>query len=210
MKLRAPSSAWAAVLAFAGLAGGCTVGQGEGWVKSDLLYAADCWDGAFDLGPDFFAAVPFRDTVQFRVQRGSDLAEVSDGVSLLVNDVTPIREAQLGQRIPVGLPPRIYSAAPTEKPPPVSLALFLQFSCHNQNTVLYATSGSIVFDELFNGDPNETSAAEKLTVARFDVEVADPRDADPASGDFPPGAVSRLRGYFRFFFERGQPGQPFP
>ena len=95
-------------------------------------------------------------------------------------------------------------------PPPVSLALYLQFSCHNQNIVLYAVSGTITFNELFNGDPNETSGSEKLTDAVFDVVIADPRDAVPGTLDIPDSRTSTLTGWFNFFFKRGQPGQPFP
>ncbi|MCC6527146.1 MAG: hypothetical protein IT373_31145 [Polyangiaceae bacterium] len=189
---------------------GCTVGQGEGWVTSDRLYVAECWNGAYDLRPDFFAASPFRDTMQIRVQRGSDLAEVSDGVSVLVNEVSTIRASLLGTPITVGLPPGLVAGDPTQEPPLVSLALYLQLSCHNQNAVVYALGGQIVFEELFDGDPNEKSAAEKLTVATFEVDVADPHDAAPGTIDVPDDKRSHLSGYFRFFFERGRPGQPFP
>ena len=192
---------------------GC-VGQGIGEVKSDWLTVTDCWQGPFDLGPDFFAAVPYRDTLQIRVQRGSDLQEVSDGVAVLVNDVPTIRETSLGQDLDVGLPPKLLKEiAPGVDfgaPPPVSLALYLQFSCHNQNVVLYAMEGSINFTELFSGDPNETVGAEKLNEAAFDVLVADPRDAVPGTLEVPAELQSQLTGNFRFHFQRGQPGQPFP
>ena len=92
----------------------------------------------------------------------------------------------------------------------VNLALYLQFSCHAQNSVLYAVSGTITFSELFSGDPNETSGADKLTEAEFDVAVGDPRNAEPGSTDLPPDQISRLTGYMRFHFVRGQPSQPFP
>jgi hypothetical protein len=35
----------AATLLLAALASACTVGEGEGWVKSDKLYVEDCWNG---------------------------------------------------------------------------------------------------------------------------------------------------------------------
>ena len=56
-------------LAAAGLgpvAAGCSLGDGQGEVFSDHLVAKDCWNDRFDLGPDFFAAVPFRESVNFR------------------------------------------------------------------------------------------------------------------------------------------------
>ena len=82
------------LLALLAAALGCTVGQGEGWVRSDQLLVPECWHGPFDLEPDFFAAVPFRDTLQIRIQRGSDLTEVSDGVAIQVNEVTAIRRVK--------------------------------------------------------------------------------------------------------------------
>src|SRR6188472_3178973 len=83
-------AAWSAV---AVLAVGCvSVGEGTGEVKSDHLFAAECWDDKYDLKPDFFAADPFRNEMHIRVQRGSDLQEVSDGISVLIDDVKGIRE----------------------------------------------------------------------------------------------------------------------
>jgi hypothetical protein len=192
-----------------------SVGEGEGFIESEHLNAPECWDSSYDLAPDFFAAEPFRDTMQIRVQRGSDLKEVSDGVTILVTSIEGVR-ARLGEPIEVGLPqgvspPGVPVGCNGEPCPErlVNVALYLHQSCHNQNMVLYATEGTITFEELFSGDPNEDDAAEKLTVARFDVLVGDPRLlADP---EVDPSTVqSRLTGYFRFFFQRGQPAQPFP
>jgi hypothetical protein len=205
-------------LAIAALAWASTacavVGKGEGQVHSDALYAAYCWHSAFDLDPDFFAAQPFRDTMQIRIQRGSDLAEVSDGLEVLVNEVTPIRQNHRGAPIEVGLAPRLLSkiapAVPQGPPPRVSMALYLQYSCHNQNIVLYALKGTITFGALFSGDPNEKVGSEKLTDATFDVIVGDPRDAIPGTLDLPSDKTSRVTGHFKFHFQRGQPGQPFP
>ena len=193
---------------------GCTLGEGEGEVRSDSLLVPECWTGPFDLQPDFFATVPYRDTQQIRVQRGRDLHEVSDGVAIQVKDVTTIREQQIGQSLEVGLAPELWedinpSAIPGPAPQ-VHLALYLQFTCHSQNSVLYATRGNIVFHELFSGDPHESVGAEKLTEAEFDVVVGNPRDAEPGTTELPPDKTSRLWGYFRFHFVRGQPAQPYP
>ena len=198
----------------------CSLGEGTGEVFSENLFAVNCWNDRYDMGPDFFAAEPFRDTMQIRVQHGSDLKEVSDGFVILVNDVEQIRTEMLGQAIPVSLPPGV---APPGVPvgqqcggeacpdPTVHVALYLLQSCHNQNTVLYGLSGSVTFTELFSGDENESTGSDKLTDATFDVMVGDPRDA-PLTGESA-GVVpnqSHLQGRFRFFFERGQPAQPFP
>lgn len=228
---------YAALLSAVGALTGCTiVGEGEGQVRSDRLYAIDCWDDAFELRPDFFAAVPFDDTMTIRIQRGNDLQEFSDGLVLTIDGVSDIRprectlnaacasgvcgadgmcqaQDQRGQAVRVGLPPQLaMELAPEQpvEPAPVSLSLFLNFSCRNTNTTLYAVDGTIVFDELFSNDPNESDGSEKLTEATFDVTIADPRDAPAGTLDIPPERTSHLSGDFSFVFQRGQPGQPFP
>ena len=197
------------------LSTGCTfVGLGEGEVYSDRLVVDACWSESFDLQPDFFAAVPFRDVMQLRVQRGSDLQEFSDGVALLVNDVSAIRNEQLGTPLRIGIAPELLDeiapGGPAALVPPVSLALYLQFSCHNQNVVLYGVDGTITFNHLFSGDPNESVGADKLTEANFEVRIADPRHMDRETREVPEDKLSTLKGYFRFHFQRGKPGQPFP
>lgn len=201
------------------LALGCSLGQGEGRVHSERLRARDCWDESYDMQPDFFAAVPFRETLQIRVQRGNDLQEFSDGLSILVTDIEKVRNEKLHTELGVELPPGVQPpGSPVLSPPPgavaplVHMALYLQRSCHNQNIVLYAIDGTIRFDALFSGDPNEETASEKYTDAEFDVMVGDPRDIElgaPADA-IPPERLSRVTGFFRFYFQRGQPGQPFP
>src|SRR5262245_24888908 len=184
----------AAFPAFVVVLAGCSLGQGEGVVHSDALYARDCVqpsmsdcqfalpDGGtgvdtgcdnYDLLPDFFAAIPYRTTIQMRMQRGTDIAELSDGLAVLVSDVDKIRKAlctkaglpedcSIGDdstvdafvEVPVGLPPGVRPpGAPMTPPPacdsatqvcdviPVGVSLYLQKSCHNQNTALYAVSG---------------------------------------------------------------------
>jgi hypothetical protein len=232
---------------------GCSLGQGIGEVKSDALFARDCWGtpptpsdpthavGApYSLQPDFFAAVPYRSTLEIRVQRGTDLTEVSDGLRVNVDDIDRIRAGiQTGMadggtsdagadggapagtvnwRIGIAIgcagapggctpPPDIIA-----NPPIVHMSLYLQRSCHNQNTVLEAVDGHIAFTALFDGNPNETSAAEKFTAATFDAQFGDVHDApfDAYAGDIPAGLQTRVTGSFSFYFERGQPAQPFP
>jgi hypothetical protein len=202
-----------------GLSSACSsLGQGEGEVQSNALFARDCWFESYDLTPDFFAAVPYRETLQMRVQRGTDLQEVSDGLSVFVEDVNRIRDTLLEQPLEVSLSPGVWPPANTPPPPPpenqpaVQLALYLHRSCHNQNIVLYAVSGTVTFHSLFSADPNEKDAAEKYTDAEFDVRMGDPRDTPvgrPAN-EVPKETQSHVTGFFRFYFERGQPGQPFP
>jgi hypothetical protein len=195
-----------------------SVGEGTGEVKTPeglKLFARDCWNDEYDLRPDFFAADPFRNEMHIRVQRGSDLLEVSDGLSILVDDVATIRENKgmaFNVTLPKGVAPpgvpegTLCAAAGCDSP--VHIALYLLESCHTQNTVLYATAGTITFEELFDGDPNEKDAEKKLTKATFDIVVGDPRDFDPTTGVV--ANTSQITGSFEFFFQRGQPAQPFP
>jgi len=191
---------------------GCTVGEGRGFIQSDRLYIEDCWNGPFDLNPDFFAANPFRrETLQIRVQRGDNIEEQSDGMIVLVNDLAELRSTSLGQPIPVGLPvgvtPPGMPVIVNPDPPKVSLSIYLHNSCHEQNAAIYSISGAIVFDSLFNGDPNDSDTRDRLTRATFTAQFGDPRQV---SADNPPeGLVSQVRGEFEFYFQRGQPAQPF-
>jgi hypothetical protein len=241
----------AAALALLGATGCSSLGQGEGAVKSDQLLAKDCWCSGYNMQPDFFAAVPYRDTLQIRIQRGADLQEISDGLAVLIDDVKAIRPSEtspgmLGKKLSVRLPSSLEPLAMggnwslgegcgadaatggieatcdlaplataedgMEEAPLVHMALYLQQSCHNQNIVLHAVSGSILFKSLFSGDPNESVGVDKYTEAIFDVMMGDPQDAAPdaAPGDIPADKLTHLQGCFRFYFERGQPGQPFP
>lgn len=199
---------------------GCvSVGEGEGAVRSTHLFARACWDDPFDLQPNFFAADPFRNQMHIRVQRGSDLLEVSDSLVILIDDVEWVR-AHLGESIAVSLPAGVAPpgvpegeacGAETCPDTPVHASLYLLDSCHAQNTVLSAISGTMVFDELFSGDPNEEDAAEKLTVGHFDLMVGDPTTLETdGSGVSTIPDQSEITGRFRFFFQRGQPAQPFP
>jgi hypothetical protein len=241
-------------------AAGCSLGQGTGEVKSEALFAHECWgaiDGGvqgddYDLKPDFFAAIPYRSTLQIRVQRSNDLEEVSDGLSVLIDNIPQInKEISAGlanpsdrskadnirsiyeslapdwQECPAGtasfqvaLPPGVNPPGSPAVPPPdllsnppiVHMALYLHRSCHNQNTVLYAVDGKVCFARLFSGDPNESSADNKLTSALFKIQVGDLRDVPLGSypREIPAELQTTVHGFFRFYFERGQPGQPFP
>jgi len=197
---------------------GCSVGQGTGDVTSADLVATDCWKGKFDLKPDFFAASPSQNTLFIREQRGTDFQGVSDGVVILVDDVADTRTNHLGEPMQVTLPRGVQPAGvvpgalcPSTGCSGVHLSLFLLHSCFNENTALYAISGTVTFTHLFDGDPTESDAAKKLTEGTFDVMVGDPQDvvqSGPDANTIP--NQSELKGSFRFFFERGQPAQPFP
>jgi hypothetical protein len=197
---------WHLLFPFALALQACSLGEGEGEVASDWLSVSNCWRGPFQLNPDFFAAVPYRRTLSIRVQHGGDTEEVSDGIAVLVDDIDKVRQS-LDRPLRVALPPSVVAPGqpivPDPNPAIVHLTLYLQRSCHAQNAVLYGTGGQITFHSIFNGDPTETNAAEMLTDAEFpDVTVSDPRENQPVE--------SHLRGRFKFYFQRGQPAQPFP
>lgn len=191
----------------------CSVGEGEGEIKSARLFADTCHNGPFDLEPTFFAAQPYRNTLTFRVQRGSDLEEFSDGVKVLVSDIERVRESlgvPLDVGLPVGVTPPGVPITPDRDPPFVHLSLYLNRMCHEENVTLYGIGGTITFHSIFNGVTSEPRASERLTEAEVSVIVADPRDQPPGGGPIPEDRTSLLEGRFRFYFERGQPAQPFP
>ena len=193
---------------------GCTVGEGEGRVQSDNLYVNGCWNGAFDLSPDFFGANPDQgESLIIRVQKGDNVEDVSDGLIVMVNDLQEVR-AHVGEDTPVGMPrgvtpsgvPIVYNP----DPPKVSLVLYLHNTCHQQNGTIYSISGSIRFASLFSGDLNEGSSENRLTDATFEASFADPRELADAPDDAAKAKLtSTVTGNFRFFFQRGQPSQPF-
>lgn len=197
----------------AALTVGCAVGEGSGDVTSERLYIKGCWNGPFDLEPDFFAANPFRqEALIIRVQRGDNTPEMSDGIYVVVNDLQDIRKNWLNTDIPLGIPQGIIVSGgafdPKQTDAKVSIALYLHNTCHNQNGTVYSIGGTINFSSLFSGDINEADADERLTKAEFSADFADPREltGDP---EVDAQVISRVTGNFNFFFQRGQPAQPF-
>src|SRR5690606_3023962 len=122
----------------------------SGFVRSERLFIEGCWNGPFDLEPDFFGANPVREEqLMIRIQRGDDVEELSDGMIVLVNDLQRLREEAIGQPVRVGLPPGVTPpGVPIElelEPADVSLALYLHNTCHGQNSAVYAVDGTITF-----------------------------------------------------------------
>jgi hypothetical protein len=200
--------------------GGCSVGEGSGFVHSDVLFVNDCYRGQFSLQPDFFGANPYDDTLTIRIQRGQQEIQASDGVTLLVNQL-PYARMHLGERLTVGLPvgvsPLGYPLPPTPMPPDASMSMYLNSSCRGQNSVLTAYAGSVTFTQLFSGNLNEENAVNRVTQGTFDVWVVDTHDAVPSAAadggpayEFPEARSSEVTGGFNFVFHRGTPAQPFP
>lgn len=126
----------------------CSQGEGEGRVTG-TLDVPNCWAGAFELSPDFFAGNPFRESFQIRLQRGSDVQNFSDGVSILLYDSRKIRPdakadnpGLYGQPLEVSLPPEVtppgVPIVADPDPANVSLTLSLQRSCRVETSTLHA------------------------------------------------------------------------
>jgi hypothetical protein len=70
-------------------------------------------------------------------------------------------------------------------------------------------SSTITFQSLFDGNPSEANATQRLTQATFDAYLGDPREGCPGGTGPPPPCRGHITGTFSFYFERGQPAQPF-
>jgi hypothetical protein len=136
------------------LAQGCSLGQGTGSVCG-WLDVPGCWSGAFDLHPDFFAAVPTNSAaLQIRIQNGIDYETFSDGVAILVDDAGQIRgdplpdgtprTGLLGQpllvTLPAGVTPPGVPIKAVANPSMAHATLYVEQTCRIQNVALYATT----------------------------------------------------------------------
>jgi hypothetical protein len=148
----------------------CSQGEGAGKV-SGTLNLPNCWTGPFSLSADFLAGVPFRESLQLRIQSGSDFQSFSDGMSILLSDINKVRPdlangfaGRYGQPLVVDLPPEVTPPGVPVKANPdpafVSLALYLQKSCRTQNVTVYAveevsipTDGTCTAEPLMGADP---------------------------------------------------------
>jgi hypothetical protein len=70
-------------------------------------------------------------------------------------------------------------------------------------------TSTINFSSLFDGNPNEENAQARLTNATFHFYLADPREICPGGLGPPPPCRGDISGYFKFYFQRGRPAQPF-
>src|SRR5258708_4349041 len=91
----------------------CSQGEGDGRI-SGTLNVPNCWTGAFELNPDFLAAVPYREGMLLRIQSGSDFQTFSDGVTILLNDISKVRPdpsrqfaGKYREPLAVDLPPEV-------------------------------------------------------------------------------------------------------
>jgi hypothetical protein len=132
----------------------CSLGEGQGQIHG-TLNVPNCWSGRFDLAPDFYAGVPYRDTLELRIQRGGDFETFSDGIVVMIDDVHAIRPdrgpGKLGQALDVSLPPEVtppgVPVKPVANPASVHVALYLQRSCRTQNVALFAVDQALLNDD---------------------------------------------------------------
>jgi hypothetical protein len=165
-------------LGLAAAAPACSQGEGTGRIAG-TLNVPNCWTGAFELKSDFFAAVPYRDGMLLRIQSGSDFENFSDGLAILINDITKIRPdaskglaGKYGQPLDVDLPPEVTPPGtpvePTPNPGLVSMALYLQRSCRTQGVSLHAidavtlpNDGTCTVQPMLGADPSQGCAPDK-------------------------------------------------
>ncbi len=192
----------------------CAVGRGEGQVESSDLVVAGCHSGSYQMDPTFFGASPYEDSQLLRIQRGNSPQSASDALLIALHSTDELLE-QLGAAVEVRLPSGSIPDGIEETflgPPLVTMSLDLGETCDDEVAALSAISGTITFSELYNGEPNEKKK-ERLIEAEFDVIMGDPRDLVPeaeAPSGYSHPEGSRVTGWFRFYYRRGQPAQTFP
>jgi hypothetical protein len=197
-----------ASVAAAGLAS-CAVDNGvNGGVVSGSLNVPNCWQGPYNLQPNFYAATPYLNTLELRIQNGGDYETFSDGVEILVDDTTKIIPHEYGEplsiSLPVGVSPVGVPLAANENPSNVHLSVYLQATCQIQDVALYAldavTLNSKGSCDVNNGGtpvivcPGSTSgllspdAGVASADAGTDASTASPEAGTPADGgDAGPG-----------------------
>lgn len=200
--LGAPLRSALATSTFVGfVAVGCSVSEGQGAIEG-TINVADCWSGRFAFTPDFFAGVPYRRSLEIRIQEGGDYSSFSDGFDINVRDIDAIlgdpaqeKPSRLGQPIEVKLSSEVTPPGVPITPVPdasmVDIALYLQRTCKTQNVALYA--GTVALND--DGSCGETNANAPVCPV-----------ATPGTGKPPPStAVSTIT--FQHLFN-GIPEEP--
>ncbi len=172
----------------------CSVGHGSGDISGTISIAGCRGEGRYDLEPTAFFAQAVEQVLRIRVQRGSDLEVMSDGLAVLIEDVTEVKRRHLGQAIDV---------APGGDGPRVDVSVYLNETCpHGRDrtpVVLGAVSGTIRLNAVYapQVDRDEVEIDAVLEQIRFE----DPRN---------PERWAVLSGQFNFLYVRGSPAQRFP
>ena len=183
-----PGSCFALGLAFVL---GCSVGVGTGEISGTVTAPQCGLDGEYSLNPDFYSARAFEEQLTIRIQKGGDFPLESDGISIVVLDASRETE-RLGTPI----------AFTGEPEAPVAMSFYLNDTCRPDEdelpVYLQAVAGSITFEQIYAPELDE---GRRETAGTFSgVVFTDGRGE----------RVAVLDGEFRFLFERGRPGQPFP
>ncbi len=123
--------------------------------------------------------MPFRESLLFRMQRGSDFQTFADGLTVLVNDRSSIRPdasrafaGRYREALTVDLPPEVTPPGIpiVVKPSPslVGMTLYLQRTCRARTVTLHVvdrvtlpSDGSCAAPELLGGDPTQACAPDK-------------------------------------------------
>ena len=171
----------------------CSVGHGQGELTGSVQVAGCLATTRYDLGPSAFLAQTVEKLLRIRVQRGGDLEVRSDGIAILVEDSSAVKNEYLGESI---------SLAPDTEPR-IDVSVYLNESCaagrDNTPVVLSAVSGTIRFDAIYA--PKVNSGEVEISAVLENVRFVDPRNTERSA---------ELSGNFDFLYVRGSPAQRFP
>jgi len=176
-------------------AAGCSVGTGDGHATGVInVPQCDITNQAYDLAPTFWAGeFVVDDQLELRMQRSGAIESASDGIRLLVQEPTRIKQELLG--VPIDL---------SEVTPMVSMSLYLNDTCPVEFTripVNYeSVSGTVTFQAMYAPelDDNDLRITASWTGVRF--------EADARSGVH----NADIDGALDFVFNRGRPAQRYP
>ena len=146
----------------------------------------------FDLRPNFYAADEFEGSLSIRIQKGSDFAYLSNGITIFVAD-TVLEAGRLGTPIPLS----------EEAGAPVRVNLYLNKRCEVYREgapVNYiAVEGEITFDAMYapDLDENELAITGRFENVRFE-DTSRPEER-----------FAIFSAEFDFLFNRGRPAQPY-
>jgi len=176
-------------------AAGCSVGTGDGHASGVInVPQCDLINHAYSLDPTFWAGeFVVDDQLELRMQRSGAIESASDGIRLLVQDPSLIKQELLGVPIDIsGLAPM------------VSMSLYLNDTCPVEFTripVNYeSVSGSVTFQAIYAPDVDENDL--RITASWTGVRF----EADARSGEH----NADLDGALDFVFNRGRPAQRYP
>jgi hypothetical protein len=185
------------IFAWLGLALGlaaCSVGHGDGELEGTLAIEGCRREGSYSLVPNAFFAQAEEQLLKIRVQRGGDIEVFSDGVALLVEDSSQLRQHYRSANIDVA----------SDAEPHLEVTAYFNDTCppgrDKTPVVLKAVSGSVRFDSIYAPEvaPHEVRISAVLEGVRFEDD------------DNPTGRWAMLSGSFDFLYVRGSPAQIFP